>query len=540
MRIADPDFPEAGGQQTRLGLVGLVHAGGATVWVTSLADGTPVAGARVSGGDVVTVTDDDGLARLPDCEAVTVRSGEDRLRLALPRVAAVGAVAWFTDAGPQISPGEERRIGGAVRGTSDPSSLVIPWSLEDEWGHQVATGAATPSPSGLVTATVRVPDDAAGRLRLRLEAGGMGALRTWDVGEPSGPSIALELTDGAAVARVQGADTVDWTATATGDDQPAPGWVGLYLPGEEGPFVETTTPVVDGVARLPLPEWSGPGTWRIHAEAGGCETTLTWARAPRVDPLPVPIDGACQSPLALATRPLGPGEIALVGRAPFVPAQALITVTGGDEPTHLRLPVEQTAFGLKITLPAVPTATVRVDLVGRAPRAGHESTRPAWASASLVVPGAVPRLAVRVAPIQPQPGTVALVAVDVADPSGRPVADAEVLLSVRDAVLPPEPLPRLQLPPLMEGAHSRAWIRPGHPEAPPVRLPDGAGGGTMGARTEPPPRDARTGALLTGRTDARGRAVLPWPVAEGAAAWDLRALALLPDGRLGSTAIRSH
>ncbi|MFT4628065.1 MAG: hypothetical protein ACI8PZ_006759 [Myxococcota bacterium] len=545
-RIADPDFPDAGGHRTALGLVGLTDGAVTLVWVTALTDGAPMAGVQVRGAEphLVALTDADGVAALPATARVYARRGADRTALDIPTVAAAEAIAWWTDPGPNVESGAVVPIAGVLRGAGGSvPDLRVYWSAEDEWGQVAAEGEATADAAGVVEVNVPVPVTVSGRLRVQLLVGGHQSTRTFDVGVPTGPGVALEVHGDEVVARVHGdVSEVGWTADPVAEDQPAPGWVGLHLPAADAPEpVEATTPTVDGVARLTLPAWDGPGTWHVTASAGTTDATLALSRSPSAQqPRPTPTDAACCEPLPMAVRPLGPGVVALVGRAPFVPSEALVTVAGADAPSAQRMTVTREAFGCRITLPSGPSATVRVDLVGRAPRHGADGTRPAWATATLVLRGASPALAVRIAPQTADLAaeTTALLTVDVADAQGRPVADAAVVLVARDAVLPPEPQPSLRLPPVLEGAHGRAWIRPGHPGAPPVDLPPTAGGGGFGAALEAPPGPGRPGAVLRGTTDARGRAVLPWRVGSGAVAWTLRAVAAHPDGRVGTSATR--
>ncbi|HVJ88802.1 MAG TPA: MG2 domain-containing protein, partial [Labilithrix sp.] len=150
--------------------------------------------------------------------------------------------------------------------------------------------------------------------------------------------------------------------------------------------------------------------------------------------------------LMLDKKEYQPGELAdLLVVAPFAPAEGLLTVRRQGIVHVERFSMNATSHSLKLKLDdaLVPNAEVRVDLVGQDVRSNDAGTpderlpkRPAFAAGSVQakVLSTTRTLDVKAAAKLPklEPGGSTHIDIDVKDPAGRGVANAEVALVVAD------------------------------------------------------------------------------------------------------------
>ncbi|RKY20243.1 MAG: hypothetical protein DRQ55_08340 [Planctomycetota bacterium] len=306
-------------QRTRLGLDAACDGQRLLVWVSSLQDGSPVAGARVgllsSSGRVL--TDADGLAEVPlpegrqDADTLVAEWQGDSV--ILPEgdwswqwrrrsdwvLEPMGTRAlWyvFDDRGT-YRPGEQVRIKGWLRlrdeddpvdtGRLPPAGAQVTWTLLGPRHHEWATGEAQLDAAGGFELTLELPDDAdPGRARLRLKAAALdvsGRLRGEDkthliqVAEFRRPEYEVSVRAGDALSVVGGAleltaraayytggglrdAQVKWTLRAQDADYAPPGWPEFRFVPES-----STDWSHHGGTATPTADWS----WEGHTDALG-------------------------------------------------------------------------------------------------------------------------------------------------------------------------------------------------------------------------------------------------------------------------------
>ncbi|HVH12041.1 MAG TPA: MG2 domain-containing protein, partial [Longimicrobium sp.] len=177
-------------QSTRIGLAAFVEPRKATAWATSLVDGRPLSGLRLTGsGGGDGTTDADGVASVPlpattNAEWLAVRGGDDVALLPGPWYRADPATElrfWAATDRNLYRPGEEVRFKGWVRraGPAPEDGLALPRRLDDSvtWrafdprGSEIATGRAPLTSLGGFDGRFAVPAGANlgyGRIELTL------------------------------------------------------------------------------------------------------------------------------------------------------------------------------------------------------------------------------------------------------------------------------------------------------------------------------------------------------------------------------------
>lgn len=170
-------------QSTRIGLAAFGDPQEVTAWTTSLVDGSPLAGVRITLGTQpgAAATDAGGTARIaqpvsrPRGEPyVVAEMGDDRALLPVPRELLLSrsgseTLLWYglTDRN-LYRPGEEVRFKGWVRrflrgktgGVELPPGGQVAWRVRDPRGREVAAGTAPLTSLGGFDGAFRVPEGA--------------------------------------------------------------------------------------------------------------------------------------------------------------------------------------------------------------------------------------------------------------------------------------------------------------------------------------------------------------------------------------------
>lgn len=185
-------------QSTRIGLAAFGDPAEVTAWTTSLVDGSPLAGARITLGRQpgTGTTDAGGTARIPqpvsrpEGEAYVVAElGDDRALLPVPRELLLPGgnretLLWYglTDRN-LYRPGEEVRFKGWTRrfergktgGVDLPPGGQVAWRVRDPRGNEIAAGTSPLTSLGGFDGAFRVPEGANlgyGGIELRMAGAG--------------------------------------------------------------------------------------------------------------------------------------------------------------------------------------------------------------------------------------------------------------------------------------------------------------------------------------------------------------------------------
>jgi uncharacterized protein YfaS (alpha-2-macroglobulin family) len=216
------------------------------------------------------------------------------------------------------------------------------------------------------------------------------------------------------------------TCVFSSTDDPTDGSMGCEFPTEIGGQYRITAVVTDDRGdsnRTELTQWVTGGEARPSRNVEQQEVTIV-PDAERYEP----------------------GDTAeLLVQAPFAPAHGVVNVIRGGIVATEAFVAEDGSAVVEIPIADewIPNVTIQVDMVGATPRTADDGSplpdlppRPAYATgrAGLQIPALTRTLDVTATPAERElePGSDTSVTVEVTDPDGEPVADADVALVVVD------------------------------------------------------------------------------------------------------------